>query len=1036
MRRAFALLFAVAALLAPRATRAQSIAAGLGGNTSSPVGKAFDVPIVVDMTARPADRLGAYALRLQWNPAVLQFVGGLAGSFGTLTPNTDSVAQGIVKLTAANPAGASGLITLAIGRFMPLVADTTTLVLSFSQLYAAGTFANLLPSLTTTSGQFCAAQGEYGDIDGDGQINSRDALIALEAAVGLDVSAYDIALGDVDGNGVTDTRDALIMLSDGVGIDVSAFPRVGATLGGACAPGVPVTMAITPTNVTGLLVGEDLTFEARAAGPTGALVTLPGMTFKSSDSTILAFNSALGPYTGNALAPGTVTVTAVRAGKDSVQTTVTVVARRGTHYVDTKAAGATNQIGTQALPFGTIGAALSLARAGDTIRPQPGRYDEPVVAESAVVLMGDTLPDGTRPVIAGSGTGILFLGPGTSEAQYLEVDGAATAFDLEGPSHVLLRGIWAKGVAYGVMSDGGPIGQLRIESSRLTGTGSSYYSASGLEIYSTLDTLVVQGSEISDFASDGIYVDAAVNVTVHASRIHDIGGYGVIASGETPVVFAMDSTTVTNTNSWSVNLGAIQSATFAHNHFVNTPLNGTYSGYTTGIQVGGGGGGWVRFEGDSIDQTSNSDPEWLSVTGVDSVRIDSVWARIPNGYGYVYDAPLVRITNSEFVNLTGMALEVYFSSLPGGRVAIDNVSATGDATCDQCATAFSLTNAATTANNFTGTNLGEGLTASGDSSLTVTGSTFNHVYSPVVWTVTDSALAAQLTVRNSQFLGFEDAIFASNGAVLVDSNTFQNSQGYAIEANQPTGTAQVVGNTFTDVATAIQIYAGALPVSGTISGNMITGASQYGIEAYGGADSLDASYQIISNNVSCNAAGTNSGYGIYLDFAHSVIRGNQVAGCWTGILAEGGSASRGAAARQHSRQHGDGARPGVRRHLRLGRGAGTDHWQRRVGRYHRVHRFTATSTRRRLDQRRPSHGPGGLQPRGRRIVQRHLRAQRGFGRGPDQYRAGCLPRVCAGGARKVGSRWRDRCVIPAPSSATWCASRAPGSAPATATRSW
>jgi len=887
MRRTVALFVAVAALLAPKATRAQAISAGFGGNASGLVGQPVDVPVIVDMTGRP-DRLGAFALTIRWRSGVLQFQQGLGGNFGSVTANTDSAVYGIIHLTGANPAGVGGLVTLGIGRFVPLTADTTSLVLSFSQLYAAGTFADLRPSLTVNSGEYCSAVGRYGDVNGDGLVNSADALIALTNAVGLPTGAYPIALGDVDSSGVTDTRDALIMLSDAVGIDVSAFPRVGRMLGGACATGIPVTIAIAPAVVSGVLVGQEVSFEARATGPTGALMSLPNAVFRSSDPTVLAFQGS--PSVATALAPGTVTVTALRDAKDSAQTTVTVVARRTTHWVDAKAASASNQLGTQTLPFATIGAALAVARAGDTIRPQPGRYEETVVADSAVVLLGDTLADGTRPVIAGTATGILLAGAGASEVQYLELDGLADGIDIEGPSHVLLRGVWAKGVAYGVISDGGPIGQLRVESSRLVGSGVNE-SGSGLQIYSLLDTLVVQGTEISDFAGDGVYADEVLGVVVHGSRIHDLGGYGVYASAEAPVTFAMDSTAVINTYSWSVSLGGIQSAAFSHNQFINTPLNGTYGGYTTGVlATGSDGTGWLRFEGDSINQTG-SDPEWLDVSGVDSVRIDSVWAQIPNGYGYVYDTPLVRVTNSQFVDLSGLALEVYFNSLPGGRVAIDNVSATGDPGCDQCATAFSLTSAATTVNNFTGSNLSEGLATTGDSSLTVTGSTFTHVYSPVSWMVTDTGTAAQLTVRNSQFIGFEDAIVTANGAVVVDSNTFQSSQDYAIEVTYPQATAQIVGNTITDVTNAIDFLADTRPVAGTISGNVITGLSGTGIQAEGGADSLDVTLQIVSNSVSCNATGSGDGYAIEQYYAHSVIRGNQVTGCWSGITATANSAS-------------------------------------------------------------------------------------------------------------------------------------------------
>ncbi|HVM42830.1 MAG TPA: dockerin type I repeat-containing protein, partial [Gemmatimonadales bacterium] len=514
MRRTVALLLAAAALLAPKPARAQAISAGLGGNASGIVGQPVDIPVIVDMTGRP-DRLGAFALTIRWKPSVLQFQQGLGGSFGAVTSNTDSAAQGVIRLTGANPAGVGGLVTLGIGRFVPLSADTTTLALSFSQLYAAGSFADLRPSLTVTSGEYCAAVGRYGDINGDGVINSADALIALTNAVGLPVGSYPIALGDVDSSGVTDTRDALIMLSDAVGIDVSAFPRVDRMLGGACATSAPVTMAITPTSVNGVLVGQEVTFEARATGPTGALVAIPTAVYRSSNSAILAFNDDSGPSSGTALAPGTVTVTAVRDAKDSAQTTVTVVARRTTHWVDAAAAAAPNQLGTQGLPFATIAAALAVAQAGDTVRPQPGRYGESVVADSAVVLLGDTLPDGTRPVLAGQTIGIVLAGQGSSELQNLELDGYAAAVTIAGPSQVLLRGLRTAGVGFGVLTGAGALTRLQIESSRLVGAGPST-AGDGVNLGSTeVDSLIVSGTEISDFGTDGVYGNEVLYVAVH-----------------------------------------------------------------------------------------------------------------------------------------------------------------------------------------------------------------------------------------------------------------------------------------------------------------------------------------------------------------------------------------------------------------------------------------------------------------------------------------------------------------------------------------
>jgi hypothetical protein len=876
-RRAVALLFGLSALLAPSAARGQAIGAGLGGNTTSLVSQPFDVPVVVDMTARP-ERLGAFALRIRWNPAVLQFQIGTSGSFGNVTANTDSAPQGIIRLAGANPAGVAGLITLGVGRFVPLVADTTTLLLTFSELFAAGTYADLRPSLSVSNGQFCTATGRIGDIDGDGQSNSRDALIALESAVGLDVSAYPIALGDVDGNGVTDTRDALVMLSAGVGIDVTAFPRLGQILGGACAPSVPVTMAIAPSAVTGVLVGQQVSFEARATGPTGALVTLPGATFRSSNPVILAFNSPSGPTTANALAPGTVTVTTVRNGKDSVQTTVTVVARRTTHFVDAKAAGAANQLGTQTLPFATIGAALQIALGGDTIRPQPGRYEESLFVDSAVVLMGDTLPDGTRPVLAGTGTGILLGGAGAREVQYLELDGFTNAVDIAGPSHVLLRGLWARNVAYGVLALGSPIGQLRVESSRLSGPSTIAGFGAGVNV-GVVDTLVIQGTEISDFANFGVHTTGADSLAVLGSRIHDIGLYAIDAEPSAPIAFVLDSSTI-SASYQAVWMAPIRSAAFSRNHLA-------VSGY--GVTVMGNGSGWVRFKGDSLDDSGGP---WLTADRLDSLVMDSTWVRNPAGFGTTTDVPLIRVTNAQFVDLEGAALEVLFAAGGGGHVALDNVALTGDPRCDVCASGFALSSATTTANNVTATNLYQVFTAtSGDSSLTVTNSLFKHVSAPIAWAQLDTGTAGSLTVRKSQFLGFGNGIVTLRGALVVDSNVFQNAQGYAIQVVDAELTARIANNTITNVTNPISLTTLARPVTAAITDNVITDQGSYGIFIDGGPDSLNAIFQILRNRVTCNAQGATSGSGIQLSGGNAVIGSNQVQGCWSGIWATASGSS-------------------------------------------------------------------------------------------------------------------------------------------------
>src|ERR1041385_4992834 len=116
------------------ASRAQTITVNTAGDMSSLVGMPFDVPIVADWTGRP-DRLGSFSLTLRWDPAVLRFDGGTSGSFGSIQANTDSAAQGVLKIAGANPAGVVGTMTLGIGRFTPLTAATTAVALDVSALF-------------------------------------------------------------------------------------------------------------------------------------------------------------------------------------------------------------------------------------------------------------------------------------------------------------------------------------------------------------------------------------------------------------------------------------------------------------------------------------------------------------------------------------------------------------------------------------------------------------------------------------------------------------------------------------------------------------------------------------------------------------------------------------------------------------------------------------------------------------------------------------------------------------------------------------
>jgi hypothetical protein len=82
----------------------------------------------------------------------------------------------------------------------------------------------------------CYATEQYGDLDGNGRVESRDALITLTGAVGLPVGGFNLALGDVDGDNLTSSRDALMMLSYAVSLPIYVANRIAQGVPSACPP--------------------------------------------------------------------------------------------------------------------------------------------------------------------------------------------------------------------------------------------------------------------------------------------------------------------------------------------------------------------------------------------------------------------------------------------------------------------------------------------------------------------------------------------------------------------------------------------------------------------------------------------------------------------------------------------------------------------------------------------------------------------------------------------------------------------------------
>ena len=885
MTRRFPLV--LLALLGAAPLAAQSIPASTGGQLSSLPGLAFDVPIIVDMRARP-EMLGAFAARLTWNPARLRLDASTAGSFGSVTASNDSLAQGIARLAGANPAGAAGLVTLGSLRFTPLIADTAIIGLSFPELFAAGSFADLSGSLSVSSGQFCPALGRFGDLDRDGASGSRDALIALSAAVGIDITPNDESMGDVDASGAVNARDALGILTYAVGLPTSGF-RVLALALGPCATGGPITLQIAPGVADSIIVGQTIRFEARASDGAGALQAIPDAIWSSSDDNVLT----VGPNgVATARGAGTVVLKARRAGQDSASLQLVVVAQRSRHVVDASALQSTNQLGTAALPFGRLVDALFTAADGDTISIRPGTYEPALIAHAMprLTIIGDTTPAGARPVIRGSGpstggVGLSFLGTQAIEVRDVAFDGLSVAIMLQGSGRVTLAGLRAQAVGSLVMSNG-PVQHLRLLRSRAV--GDVQVSADAIGLFGPADTVVIEDSDLSDFGGYGISGDDVDSISVRRSQLHDMDGIieaSWLDARARGMAIAIDSSQLRRTNDAMIDVYNPRSVVIR------------WSVLSTGeanlIEINSDSStGYLRLHRDSL---FNEDDDWLDADGLDSIVVDSVTADLQWSYGYIYNVGAFRVRNSRFDGpyyFVEAGLGESSTQRPNTVIDVRGTTVTGPADCDRCGYAIEADDddISVAVDSSTFINLDYAIEVYGDSSLTVTRSTFRHVYYAIEFEGNYSVGCAECgsatttaTVTGSVFEDVEYGIEVYDALAVVDSNRFTNTY-QAIEIATH-GSAQVTRNLIQQAEYGVDIELDDSSATLNVSDNVLEQISSYGIEldADGYADTLAQRADVRRNVIGCTgeAGGGEYSYGhaIYTYDMHATIADNQIASC-------------------------------------------------------------------------------------------------------------------------------------------------------------
>ncbi|HXE84125.1 MAG TPA: right-handed parallel beta-helix repeat-containing protein [Gemmatimonadales bacterium] len=721
MRRALVVLLLLGLA---RSVPAQTVTARLGGELTGFPGSVVLVPVAVDMSNAGGEKLGSYTARLTWDPTRLSACLGLyqgyscvdsihTGNFPTPQMNYDS-AGGSLQFTAISPAGASGLITVA--RIPFFLRDTvgTALNLTFSEMSAAGSFTNLLPLLSVSSGTMCPARGRWGDLDHDQQANSRDALLTLSKVVGLPVDTlYDTGLADVNGDGAIQSVDALIILSYAVGIDIPG-QRVLLLAPTSCGTGSAQSVAVFPASAQ-LVPNQPLGLILEARDSAGRIVTVSDAIWRSSDYSVAGID---GSGVVSPRAAGTATITGEVGPGVRASATITVIARRPNWFVDARATGAPLQLGTAAQPYDHPTKAFLYITDGDTIRVASGTYDfinssggdspriwsgapgapgaqrspaftltDNIPLQTGAVIIGGTPGDTTtRPVLRAanpSGALGLWLRAGRVVIKNLILRAFDPGIEIQGATTVIVQDTRIESGPAGSSGDGiysctnVTVDTLRLDHVVMVGDSSQtavYFGGCGSGIGARV--VDVRDSKILRWG-DGLYFYEVDSTAIVRSEVSDNDGYGVSLAQENtvnPSLYVAHSRIERNFS------GAIRNDN-ARRVVVDTSF--ILSSQADGIYSSGGCGECsgdtvtqLRLRGDTI-QMFGSNVNWLRGFLVDTAIIDATVVLFPDSanhyaYGYI-DGRVASVTNSQFLGI-GQGQAVQFQ---GSDFFADNVTMTG-----------------------------------------------------------------------------------------------------------------------------------------------------------------------------------------------------------------------------------------------------------------------------------------------------------------------------------------------------------------------
>jgi hypothetical protein len=220
--------------------------------------------------------LGAFAIRIYYDPTRVSYVGGSARSScpdSLLHPLSPPVVGANYVELSAGGCTAAGVGTadhdVATVRLRLETGALNGSVLYVDPIAIAQNDGTPRPyDEEAAFSELCRGTTVWGDVNGDVKVGSLDALVALSDAVGLSTTGFNLARADVDDDGRVTSRDALYMLSHAVLLPTPGS-RTATAIAEFCAPQTAL--------------GGTLFFQTE--GPGSATTGEDGLTLRNSNDT-------------------------------------------------------------------------------------------------------------------------------------------------------------------------------------------------------------------------------------------------------------------------------------------------------------------------------------------------------------------------------------------------------------------------------------------------------------------------------------------------------------------------------------------------------------------------------------------------------------------------------------------------------------------------------------------------------------------------------------------------------------------------------